>query len=196
MRLYQRYLEYRATTFMGGGSTCLSGRTMAYRTQLFRFDGFKNYFLNEHFAGQLQLSGDDKCLTRLCIMSDYKMCHQICEVSMREAFLFKRLWANKNNAKGLLACTNPFKTSRNRGPYYRIGRCISHSHTMTLSHCHTPLGQFPVVDISTAVGIVSAQKTVGVGKLSARAFARRIVRCWHGLGYRAIDLGKTPQGCV
>lgn len=80
MRLYQRYLEYRATTFMGGGSTCLSGRTMAYRTQLFRFDGFKNYFLNEHFAGQLQLSGDDKCLTRLCIMSDYKMWHQICEV--------------------------------------------------------------------------------------------------------------------
>lgn len=53
---------------------------MAYRTQLFRFDGFKNYFLNEHFAGQLQLSGDDKCLTRLCIMSDYKMWHQICEV--------------------------------------------------------------------------------------------------------------------
>lgn len=83
MRLYQRYLEYRATTFMGGGSTCLSGRTMAYRTQLFRFDGFKNYFLNEHFAGQLQLSGDDKCLTRLCIMSDYKMWHQICEVCRR-----------------------------------------------------------------------------------------------------------------
>lgn len=82
MRLYQRYLEYRATTFMGGGSTCLSGRTMAYRTQLFRFDGFKNYFLNEHFAGQLQLSGDDKCLTRLCIMSDYKMWHQICEVRL------------------------------------------------------------------------------------------------------------------
>lgn len=53
---------------------------MAYRTRLFQFDGFKNYFLNEHFAGQLQLSGDDKCLTRLCIMSDYKMWHQICEV--------------------------------------------------------------------------------------------------------------------
>lgn len=86
MRLYQRYLEYRATTFMGGGSTCLSGRTMAYRTQLFRFDGFKNYFLNEHFAGQLQLSGDDKCLTRLCIMSDYKMWHQICEVCICRAF--------------------------------------------------------------------------------------------------------------
>lgn len=68
---------------MGGGSTCLSGRTMAYRTHLFRFDGFKNYFLNEHFAGQLQLSGDDKCLTRLCIMSDYKMWHQICEVMSR-----------------------------------------------------------------------------------------------------------------
>lgn len=87
MRLYQRYLEYRATTFMGGGSTCLSGRTMAYRTLLFHFDGFKNYFLNEHFAGQLQLSGDDKCLTRLCIMSDYKMWHQICEVSCSKKHL-------------------------------------------------------------------------------------------------------------
>lgn len=84
MRLFQRYIEIRATTFMGGGASCLSGRTMAYRTDIFKpteeyyKTTFKEAFLNEHFLGQLQLSGDDKCLTRMCINSKYKMYHQIC----------------------------------------------------------------------------------------------------------------------
>ena len=83
IRLFQRYVEIRATSFMGGGASCLSGRTMAYRTKLFKPNDkyykstFKNLFLNERFAGQLQLSGDDKCLTRICINSNYKMYTQI-----------------------------------------------------------------------------------------------------------------------
>ena len=40
--------------------------------------------------------------------------------------------------------------------WYRIRRCIS--------HYHTPLGRFSMLDISTAVGRVGA-KTIGVGTM-------------------------------
>lgn len=80
MRLYQRYLENKATTFAGNGCcSCVSGRTMAFRTALFQTDDFHEKFMNEHFFNALQLSGDDKCLTRMCINSDYKLYHQITE---------------------------------------------------------------------------------------------------------------------
>ena len=39
-------------------------------------------------------------------------------------------------------------------------------------------------------------KKIGVGNFSAGAFRRRIVRFWHPLGCRAIELGKQPQGGV
>ena len=64
----------------------------------------------------------------------------------------------------------------------------------TASIYHTPLGRFSMLDISTAVGIVSVPKEIGVGNISPRAFRRRIVRYWHPLGCRAIELGKPPQG--
>lgn len=84
MRLFQRYVEIRATSFMGGGASCLSGRTMAFRTEIFKptqkyyENEFHEMFMNEHFMGMKQLSGDDKCLTRICINSKYKMYTQIC----------------------------------------------------------------------------------------------------------------------
>lgn len=82
MRLYQRMMECRATTFFGGGSTCLSGRTMCFRKKLFDDqENFKESFLGEMFMGRQQLSGDDKCLTRMCINSQYDMYHQISEKS-------------------------------------------------------------------------------------------------------------------
>ena len=37
-------------------------------------------------------------------------------------------------------------------------------------------------------------KNVGVGNISPRALRRRIVRDWHPLGCRAIELGKPPRG--
>lgn len=83
MRLFQRYIEIRATSYMGGGASCLSGRTMAFRTKIFKptqeyyENEFYDAFMRETFSGQLQLSGDDKCLTRMCINSKYKMYTQI-----------------------------------------------------------------------------------------------------------------------
>jgi len=80
MRLYQRYLENKATTFAGNGCcSCISGRSMVFRVALFQTDDFHEKFMNEHFFNALQLSGDDKCLTRMCINSDYKLYHQINE---------------------------------------------------------------------------------------------------------------------
>ena len=42
---------------------------------------------------------------------------------------------------------------------------------------------------------IGAEK-VGVENLSRRAFRRRIVRYWHPLGCRAIELGKPLQGVL
>lgn len=78
MRLFQRMTEVKATTAMGGGATCLSGRTMCYRKAVFdELDDFESDFLKETFMGALQLSGDDKCFTRMVINSRYDMYHQV-----------------------------------------------------------------------------------------------------------------------
>lgn len=79
MSIYQRSIQNKASSFMGGGASCISGRTMAFRTVLFQTEDFREKFLNERFFGALQLSGDDKCLTRMCINSEYEMYHQICK---------------------------------------------------------------------------------------------------------------------
>ena len=69
--------------------------------------------------------------------------------------------------------------------FFFIGRCKS----------HPPESIFPCLHVSTA-GVVSVPEKVDVGSISPRAFRRRIVRYWRPLGYRAIQLGKSPQGCV
>ena len=37
-------------------------------------------------------------------------------------------------------------------------------------------------------------KSSALESISPRAFRRRVVRCWHPLGCRAIELGKPPPG--
>ena len=58
---------------------------------------------------------------------------------------------------------------------------------------HTHLGEISLIDIST-VESVPVPKMVGVRNISPRAFPRRIVRCWHPLGCRAIELGNNAPG--
>ena len=73
-----RETETKATVNMCGYSACLSGRTMAYRTEVLRRDGFEEHFLNDRFLGQLQNSGDDKSLTRwIYKQDDVKMFSQV-----------------------------------------------------------------------------------------------------------------------
>ena len=49
-----------------------------------------------------------------------------------------------------------------------------------------------MVDIYT-VGIGPVPKMVGGGNVSPGAFRRRVVRYWHPLGCRAIELGRPPR---
>ena len=68
---------------------------------------------------------------------------------------------------------------------YRVRRqCMSHPpgpifHARYLHSCNS----------------VGAEK-VGVVNISWRAFRRRVVRYWHPLRCRAVELGKPPQECV
>ena len=85
--------------------------------------------------------------------------------------------------------------------YHTITLLISHYHTyhtITLSHPPGPTFRgrclhYSSINSWNSWNSVGAEK-VGVGKISPRAFRRHIVRCWHPLGCRAIDLGKLPQG--
>ena len=61
---------------------------------------------------------------------------------------------------------------------------------------HTPLGRLSMVDISTAVGIVSVPNKLDVGNVSPRASRKRTVPYWHPLGCLAIGLGKIAPGGV
>ena len=85
-------------------------------------------------------------------------------------------------------CLVAVKTRRVPSRHCRDTRGLPHTTTVCITF-HTPLGRFSMLDIST-VGIVSVPKKVGVGNVSPRAFRRRIVRYWHTLGCRAIELGK------
>lgn len=77
MRLSARYIEIRATTFVDKCCSCISGRTMAFRTNIIQNEDFYNFFLNEKFFGMQLQSGDDKALTRYLISHDYKQYHQL-----------------------------------------------------------------------------------------------------------------------
>ncbi|AYV82845.1 MAG: hypothetical protein Hyperionvirus2_213 [Hyperionvirus sp.] len=95
MRLAVRSLELRATTWLDGGASCISGRTAMYRMSVFnetpeRLVEFKNYLENEYFQCGLfycgkkfrLLSGDDKCITRFVINKGYKLYHQMRDSSV------------------------------------------------------------------------------------------------------------------
>ena len=102
-------------------------------------------------------------------------------------------WPSERNL-GYYASTSLYKGHRyyimqyeylRPGPIYtRVRRCIP------------PLGRFPMVDISTAVGILlSAPKRWALEASRRDAFQRRVVRDGRPLpGCRAIQLGKPPRG--
>ena len=63
------YLERRVwnnvtTNAIDGSISTLSGRTVAYRTEILKTDEFSHYFMNDSWLGRKLNSDDDKCLTR------------------------------------------------------------------------------------------------------------------------------------
>jgi glycosyltransferase involved in cell wall biosynthesis len=76
-RLSVRYIDLMATTAVDRGASCVSGRTMCFRTEAIAEDAFHSAFLNETLLGIHLLSGDDKFLTRYVINKGYKTYHQL-----------------------------------------------------------------------------------------------------------------------
>jgi glycosyltransferase involved in cell wall biosynthesis len=83
MRLNIRLIENMATTALDKGTSCISGRTACYRTEIIQNDKFYQEFLNEYFSyckccGRHKLlSGDDKFITRFVINNGHKTYHQL-----------------------------------------------------------------------------------------------------------------------
>lgn len=75
MQLYERYsLEFRFLAVVSNAVTCVSGRTAVYRRSA--LIPVIDDLIRETFSGQLCISGDDKCLTRLVLESGWKMRYQ------------------------------------------------------------------------------------------------------------------------
>lgn len=76
-RLSARYIDLMATTAVDRGASCISGRTMCFRTEAIAEEAFHEGFMHEMLCGIHLLSGDDKFLTRCVIKKGYKTYHQL-----------------------------------------------------------------------------------------------------------------------
>ncbi|KAF3929015.1 hypothetical protein ABW20_dc0100617 [Dactylellina cionopaga] len=103
--LERRNFEFSATTHMDGGVSCLSGRTVAYRTKILQDKAFMDGFTNELWRGKFALNtDDDNFLTRWIVShgwDSYEQCHNDCELrttlSDDSKFLKQCLrWARSN----------------------------------------------------------------------------------------------------
>lgn len=77
LRLSVRYIDLMATTAVDRGCSCISGRTMCFRTEAISEEAFHHAFMHEMLWGIHLLSGDDKFLTRYIINKGYKTYHQL-----------------------------------------------------------------------------------------------------------------------
>ncbi|OJD16111.1 hypothetical protein AJ78_03691 [Emergomyces pasteurianus Ep9510] len=68
--LERRNFDCAATTYMDGGVPCLSGRTVAYRTEILR--SCMEPFVNETWFGKSLNADDDNFLTRWMVAHGYK----------------------------------------------------------------------------------------------------------------------------
>ncbi|KAG6991293.1 hypothetical protein G7Y79_00054g089220 [Physcia stellaris] len=75
--LERRNFDCAACMYMDGGLPCLSGRTVAYRTNILKEDAFIYGFTNEEWLGQYQLNADDdNFITRWLVSHGKKIAYQ------------------------------------------------------------------------------------------------------------------------
>lgn len=75
--LERRNFDCAACMYMDGGLPCLSGRTVAYRTNVLKEDAFIYGFTNEEWLGQYQLNADDdNFITRWLVSHGKKIAYQ------------------------------------------------------------------------------------------------------------------------
>ncbi|KAI9842075.1 MAG: hypothetical protein M1837_007500 [Sclerophora amabilis] len=96
--LERRNFEISATTHLDGGISCLSGRTVAYRTHILQDPAFTYGFTHEYWIRRYQLNADDdNFITRWMVSHGWKTYVQYCD----EAELRTTL---EGNAKFLKQC--------------------------------------------------------------------------------------------
>ncbi|KAI9682355.1 MAG: hypothetical protein M1817_000409 [Caeruleum heppii] len=78
--LERRNFEISATTNLDGGISCLSGRTVAYRTRILQDPAFTYGFTHEYFLRRYQLNADDdNFITRWLVSHGWKTHVQYCK---------------------------------------------------------------------------------------------------------------------
>ena len=96
--LLRRNFDCAACNYMDGGVPCLSGRTVAYRTQILCEDSFIWDFTHEEWQREYQLNADDdNFITRWLVSRKYKIAFQY----HREAEVLTTL---EDNPKFLKQC--------------------------------------------------------------------------------------------
>ncbi|KAI9764411.1 MAG: hypothetical protein M1840_008434 [Geoglossum simile] len=78
--LERRNFEISATTHLDGGVSCLSGRTVAYRTHILQDPEFTYGFPHEYWLGKYQLNtDDDNFITRWMVSHGWETYVQYCQ---------------------------------------------------------------------------------------------------------------------
>ncbi|KAI9849076.1 MAG: hypothetical protein M1838_000277 [Thelocarpon superellum] len=78
--LERRNFEISATTHIDGGISCLSGRTVAYRTHILQDPAFTYGFTHEYWLHRYQLNADDdNFITRWMVSHGWKTYVQYCK---------------------------------------------------------------------------------------------------------------------
>lgn len=70
--LERRNFDISACTHMDGGQPCLSGRTVAYRTEILQDEAFKEGFTNETWLSYQLNADDDNFMTRWMVNHGWK----------------------------------------------------------------------------------------------------------------------------
>ena len=97
--LERRNFDCASCMYMDGGLPCLSGRTVAYRSNILRDDAFIHGFTHEEWLGRYQLSADDdNFITRWLVSHDKKIGFQY----HKEAEVLTTLEDNPNFVKQCL----------------------------------------------------------------------------------------------
>lgn len=100
----RRNFEISATHGIDGGTSCMSGRTGAYRSEILRDDEFLEGFVREQWCGKILKADDDNFVTRWLVSHQWKIWIQYepeCEVETTlensSKFLYQCLrWARSN----------------------------------------------------------------------------------------------------
>ena len=97
--LERRNFDCASCMYMDGGLPCLSGRTVAYRTQILQDEAFTYNFTHEEWLGRYRLNADDdNFITRWLVSHDKKIAYQY----HKEAEVLTTLEDNPNFVKQCL----------------------------------------------------------------------------------------------